>query len=285
MNRALFSSSLWLAAGLAACTFGDAEPTAPAPEQDAGSPVADAASEPPPAEAQAEAGGVPELSGLWAQLWVTSSFDTLPAIGQVVGTTLSINLVKLQQQGTSVSMHVDVCGVEVDSGTPAVKEVLTDAFVKALGPLQRTAELVAGENGWELRQPKHFELHGVKLSDAQNELLPVQADDPRVVDEDGDGKPGLTIRIAGLVDGEIYVVVRDIHETRAQVVSDKELKGLIDWTKDQNVLGSDNPILADNPTKSVPNSDASASYVRMLKVDSESNCVWLVSNHKALFGR
>lgn len=306
MIRRVRSSILLIAmaacASAAACKFGDDSDNEVLPATQDGGPDASAdvpetgepeAAQPEAAQPEAsdpdvgqpEAAVPPDLQGTWAQLWVTSSFDTLPAIGQVVGTTTSLNLVKMQQQGTALSMHVDVCTVKVDSGTQMVTEVLPEAFVKALGPLDRVAELKPGAQGWDFVQPTHIEPHSVNLTDPQNEALPTEPTDPRVVDGDGDGKPGLTILITGLIDGQIYVVVRDVHEVAGQVVSDTRIDGLIDWTKDQNVLGSDNAILASNPTKSVPNTDADKSYVRMLAVAAESDCPWLISNWQALFGR
>ena len=40
--------------------------------------------------------------------------------------------------------------------------------------------------------------------------LPGEADDPRVVDADSDGNPGVTVQVRGLIDGEVYMV-QDLH--------------------------------------------------------------------------
>ena len=72
--------------------------------------------------------------------------------------------------------------------------IIPDAFVAALPPFTRTGTYVeaGGEHTYAL--PRFYLVQGANLTDEANEALPTAPDDPRVYDQDGDGKPGMTLR-------------------------------------------------------------------------------------------
>ncbi len=225
----------------------------------------------------------PAIEGAWAQILFYASINDVPAVGKTNGSTTTVQRVTVERTGTSLTMKVEPCTIEVDNGTPVVATIIPDAFVRSLGITERTGSLVFEAGQWRYVQDRNLQLRGVKLEQPETDPLPTEGDDPQVWDQDEDGNPGVTVRITGITDGEVYVVQRDVHGLDGVVVGDR-MDGLADWNTEQVVLGSDNPIL-DMQTSVVKDPDASASYFRSTRVDASKTCEAIVAEKDQLFSR
>src|SRR5690606_14696021 len=119
-------------------------------------------------------------------------------------------------------------------------------FIAALGV--RSSPIVLRHDGaaWRYAADLGFEHVGYRAN-GRDEPLPRDAADPRVVDADGDGHPGATLRltIAGLADGELYVVQRGHSTLAGRVVARGQAAGRIDVRLfEQALLGADPGFLA-----------------------------------------
>jgi len=77
------------------------------------------------------------------------------------------------------------------------------------------------------------------------DALPTKADDPRVWDQDNDGKPGVTIVVTAPIKGDRYMVRRGIWKLSAST-ADKDflwLQGTLTYTIDQVALGATDQLL------------------------------------------
>jgi len=227
---------------------------------------------------------VPAVEGTWARKLVYAQVNDIPAVGQTTGSTDTLLRVTIKREGTSLSMVSEPCAILIDNGTPVVKTLIPDKFLKSLGPQQNSGSLAFEDGIWKYRQQRLLTLRGVKLTDPEAEALPTSGSDPRVWDQDSDDKPGVTVRITGLLDGDVYVVQRDAYALDGSITSDSTLDGLTDWASEQVVLGSDNPIL-NMQTKSVRSPNPTASWFRSTRIDPSMTCPAIVAQASTLFAR
>jgi hypothetical protein len=126
-------------------------------------------------------------------------------------------------------------------------------------------------------------VRGAKLTDVANEPLPTTSDDPRVFDQDLDGKPGVTVQVKGLLDGQIWLVQRGWQKGGCTLAG-TWCDGLLAWGDEQKILGADNPILKNpNPTKVHP--DATQSFFRSTRIQPGTTCADILAQRAQLFAR
>jgi hypothetical protein len=147
-------------------------------------------------------------------------------------------------------------------------------------------------------------------ADSAVATLPTSATDPSVVDEDGDGHPGITVNLNGaLVSGSLYTVQEQTTSVRAIAVAADRVEGSLAFSSIQSVLGSSPASLSDpttlvgaaltkpgttHPDPTPCNSsfamvkiaDASAGGVDGGSVDGGTvSCVWVRANEDQLFAQ
>jgi hypothetical protein len=131
----------------------------------------------------------------------------------------------------------------------------------------------------------------VELDDPMNETLPESAEDPRVIDQDGDGEPGMTVRVEGIISGDIYVAQRNWKVFCGDLVSGDEttgsedaprIAGNIRWGMDQRVLGASSGLL-NRQTDSVPHPDLARNTFEIVPIDPAWGCDDIEAHADALF--
>jgi hypothetical protein len=136
------------------------------------------------------------------------------------------------------------------SPEPAV--TFEPGFVGHAGPTSRTG---TWKSGTAFTLPKHYVLRGWKLGDGEaieSAALPMAKTDPRVVDGDKDGQPGITIKALGdLI--TLWVVERDSTELVAETVGEDRIEGYMSFTVEQFYVGPDSG--SNNIPKGVPEED------------------------------
>ena len=215
----------------------------------------------------------PDLSGRWAMVQVMPAISSLPIFGDVELTTISTALVDVEQQGTCLVLHDVYCFTDVQMNPPVVETRVPDRFIASLHPAPRAASLQETDGEWAFLQPFVTEVRGAVLADPEHDPLPRDASDPRVVDQDGDGQPGLTVSVAvaGLVAGDTYVVQRLRFALAGRIVDPDTIVGSIDWSSEQNVLAASDALLQ-IPTAYRPHPDAARHAFVMRRVDDEWTC-------------
>ncbi len=187
----------------------------------------------------------PDVSGLWVLVEVMPAVIDLPIVGPVEMTTITALLVRIEQVGNELTLERTYCFQEVRTTPPLVTTVIPDRFVASLGSSFVKAWLEETPEGWRFVQPLCVDVRGACLADPEHEGLPTEAADPRVVDQDGDGHPGLTIHVAlaGLLGGDAYVVNRTCTALEGWVLEDGSIYGAIQWSSEQNVIAARDPLL------------------------------------------
>jgi hypothetical protein len=210
----------------------------------------------------------PDLTGRWVMVQVMPAVAQLPFLGEVELTTVTAVFVDVEQRGTELVMQDTYCFTDVETEPPAIQSEVPQRFIDSLAPSPRRAELRLCSDGWHVVQPVYTEVRGATLADPETDPLPRDPYDPRVVDQDGDGHPGMTIpvTVAGLVHGDTYVVHRLRYSLDGKVIDANTVAGRIDWTSEQNVLAATDLILT-LPYSAAPHPDPTRHVFVMERVD------------------
>lgn len=213
---------------------------------------------------------LPDLSGVWSKKVVTTSVSRVPVVGKVTTETTTLQRVDVEQDGASIVMVNRVCDIDIESSVSAVRTIIPDTFVEAIGETRREARLTRRDDGVWLAAPKNHQILGARLRAPDSEHLPDQPDDARVRDEDNDGHPGVTVRVEGMISGELYVVHRGWDQFEGPV-DGSSIRGEVTWGQDQSVLDSSSIFLKKTPETN-PHPDSSRSTFEMRRLDQTQSC-------------
>lgn len=166
----------------------------------------------------------------------------------------------------------------------AIQTSVSDAATQAIQPESTPVE-VSGEPGaWEVARPATPTPVGIRLDDPVNESLPTDPDDPRIVDDDGDGQPGITveIRIGDSVE-ELYIARREIFAYDLVQDGPDTMTGTVTDSSEQLVIGATDPILEGSGGGWVQVPDLSYSPILLQRVDEDWDCDRLAAERDDLF--
>ncbi len=225
----------------------------------------------PLSEAQARGGRMPDIRGTWAQVQVTTARTEIPVVGTLETTTTSLLVTEIEREGADYVLTEQVCQIDLTGGSDAVETIISEAFAKGVSGQQRAIKWYRDGDALRYEQPKSWRASGVSTKNAATVKLPTSSDDPRVRDSDSDGNPGLTVKIRGAVDGEIYVAERSWSVLTGKMDGRGELHGSIKWYSEQSVLEATSIFLSDPPA-SVPTTAKSQNYFRMRKMAKGAGC-------------
>jgi hypothetical protein len=192
-----------------------------------------------------EPASLPDLSGRWAMVQVMPAMAVFPIFGDVELTTIVTALVDVEQTGGTLVLRDAYCFTDVQMNPPVATTRVPEQFMTSLHPVPRSAVLQPCDGGWRFIQPSVTEVRGAVLADPARDPLPTDAADARVIDQDGDGHPGLTVPVtmAGLVTGETYVVQRLRFALDGRLVGADTISGSIEWTSEQHVVAASDMLL------------------------------------------
>lgn len=218
----------------------------------------------------------PDLSGPWALFQVISEYWEAPLLGERARRIYQIAKIQIDQTGADLVLRSEaICLMTFDMGTSIVQISVTPAFLAAvqIGPV--SGRLVCEEDGIFLEIPEFIVVNGARLADPTSEPLPTSPEDPRVVDPDGDGKPGFTVRILGLIPGETYVVQRLRQGYKGALEGGELVRGTIAWEDEQVTLGASASFFL-IAGKGRPDPDPNRSFFVMRRIRGGETCAELV---------
>ncbi len=212
--------------------------------------------------------GTEDAAGRYAIVQTTVSKTKLPILSDVVATTRAVMLVDLDQDGNRLYGGGQLCHLQLTSTSSLVNTSFPKAFIRALPPIVFEAHLETRQDQPYLVSSRKTLVLGAHLDNPKNDKLPHSAEDSRVYDQDSDGHPGMTVRVSGVVSGEVYVVQR----SSTQMAGPKTRRGFaggVHFELEQNIVGASRSMLRRGPR---PIADSSASRFEMLKMPISANC-------------
>lgn len=221
------------------------------------------------------------LVGSYATRSTVATLQEVPLVGKVSSTATVLGLAEIDRGGGGLRMRARGCRVVIQ-GAPGVTTTIADAVPQSVAP-QETPLLLSREgDGVRWSRPEAVTLLGVRLTDPEREPLPTLDSDPRVVDQEGDGKPGVTVKImSALVSGEIYIVQRQ-RNALAGTVQGSDLVGLVSDRSEQSVIGASHPLLKQS-LMTEPDPDVNKSQVRLVRLAGSYDCTRAIAEEAALF--
>jgi hypothetical protein len=186
------------------------------------------------------------LSGTYIFIQRTTSITKIPVVSDVVATTRAVSIQTLHFDGTWLRGKGDLCSLDIESSSNLVKTTLPPAFRRAVPPIQVDARIVSENGVRRFVQASQTLVLGADLTDKETDALPSELGDKRITDDDGDGKPGVTVKVSGLVDGEIYLVQRSKSQLEGHATEDG-FHGKIRFSNEQKILDATRKVLRRDP--------------------------------------
>lgn len=161
---------------------------------------------------------------------------------------------------------------------------ISDAATRAIVPVDTPVEVSEVDGALRVVRPETPTPIGIEMDDPANETLPTDVDDPRIIDADGDGNPGVTstVRVTEDLQGEIYLARREIFLYDVTQESPDRLVGSITDSSEQLILGASNPAFL-TPAQWVQIDDPARNPVIWERVDEDWDCDRLAEERDTLF--
>ncbi len=223
--------------------------------------------------------------GLYAsRQYVSNRALTRPSNRYLRVRTTSVLLHNVRDSGDGLVVETRYCSVE-QAPLGRVRTSIGPAFVAAMPVWESSLAADPGdESPGAVRIAEHAMALGVDLDDPANDALPTDDDDPRVVDGDGDGRPGVTVEVDGFVSGQVYLVQRLVRGLRGTVGPDGRMTGTVIGAGDQVVIGASNGILKAFTPKFEHNPDPERNTFVWVPVPEDSTCESVLAGRDRLFG-
>jgi len=223
------------------------------------------------------------LTGTWAQRNCQNEhYQT--TLGGGDGTRVSIALITLTQTGLTVTESAKVCDLRVPPIT-GTQVTFPAAAINSIPQINTTKTLDKDAVGAKYETGTDPLIQLVAWNPSSNpasEALPTVPTDPRVYDQDSDGKPGATVLIdAGILGrGELYVVARAVMNLTGTVKSPTEISGTMHFTSEQVTLDASKPIFKATTTVT----EQAGSTFKKVKLPTTMTCDQVVSQENTFFG-
>ena len=223
--------------------------------------------------------------GLYAsRQYVSSRALTRPANRYLRVLTTNVLLHRVRESERGLTVESRYCSVE-QSPLGRVRTSLGPAFVAAMPAWETTLtadpEAEASEAVLLVEQVMVL---GATLEDPATDPLPTDSEDPRVTDPDGDGHPGMTVEVEGLVSGQVYLVQRLVRGLRGEIDVDRRFTGTVTGTADQVVIGASNAILKTFTPRFEHNPDPERNTFVWVPVADDATCDRVLADRVLLFG-
>lgn len=162
---------------------------------------------------------------------------------------------------------------------------LSDAATQAIEPPPTPVMVDVVDDVLRIRRAATPTPVGIRLDDPANEPLPDDPDDPRIVDDDGDGRPGITVTIQVGEDltGELYIARREIFAYEAFLVEQDTLSGVVTDDSEQLIIGVSDPVFAGSGADWEQNPDLSKSPIILKRIAEDWDCDRLAAERDMLF--
>ncbi len=210
-----------------------------------------------------------DYSGRWVMAQLTTTVAEVPVVGKIYATSRLVTLHDLVHEGERLSGAGQICRLELDSGSRLVKTILPAAFIRSLPRPMIDATVKIDDGLIKFSQKKQTIVVGAELKRPHKDKLPTSPKDSRVRDQDGDDKPGVTIKIDGIVSGDIYVAQRTWTRLKGTKRVDESFQGNVSFGNEQSILEATSSLLEDAPeAKPLPDK----SWFRLMRVSKDATC-------------
>lgn len=180
----------------------------------------------------------PDLKGTWDVQYRSTTEWTLPVIGKTRQQIRVSSHWSIKQEGLGFTVNESICSLEFHHSSPLLKFSFNEKLAQHLSGQQYTGRLRRGDAGWFIQtdsKTRHSGYVAGKTLERELETIP----ETDWVDADGDGFPGLTIRLQGVVQGDLTALQRDTIRFEGKWnPSPPSVEGVVDWRWTRRLLAS-----------------------------------------------
>jgi len=222
--------------------------------------------------------GADDLVGRWAHFDAVAYEDDVFR-SYIISTGFSdIELRDGVLWNTQRFCHADM---ENDQG---IETSISDEATSAIIPVDTPLEVSAEDGRLRVERPATPTPIGIALEDPATDVLPTDPDDPRIIDSDGDGFPGVTahIKISEDLEGDLYLARREIFAYDVTEQTPDRFEGSITDRSEQLIIGATDDIFL-TPAQWVQHPDPARNPVIWQRVDESWDCQQLALERNDLF--
>lgn len=247
---------------------------------------------------EVDAGGLEDwdLAGAGPLTGIFALEVTLKAEAVIELESRQLLRLRLLQHGTELRQKATLCDLSFPSLPGIIELELPQALQRLLRSraLESEGEFLGGTDPVGASYEPVLEplVVGSQLDDPRNDEMPTEPSDPRVIDEDGDEQPGVTLGVHVVVCDEpeqMYVTLRLFNELTGTVEDLNTITGDVTPQLDQIVLGTSHECVA--PAASIKVDLVPGSTFRAVRVDDRDadgdgnvSCDEITAAAPALFG-
>ena len=221
------------------------------------------------------------IDGHYAHYDVVAYIAETP-LGPMRTFIISYGFTDFTLQGDDLVESDRFCHAEHKADQPFVSS-FSDAATQAIKPRTAVVDVFQEDGRWKVWRPATPTLIGI---DGDPDLpLSMDPEDPHINDDDGDGKPGVTVNMTlyGFIKAELYIARREIFQNDLTLYPDGSLRGHVEDESEQLVIGATLRIL-DQPNNPPQVDDPSLSPIILIPVpDDLDTCDELMASRDALF--
>lgn len=220
-----------------------------------------------------------ELVGRWAHFDVVAYED-----GLLKTLIISYGFNDFELVDGRIVDSASFCFAEQRTDQP-IQTSIADAATQAIRPPSTPVEIDLVDGMLRIRRAATPTPVGIALADPTVDSLPADPADPRIVDADGDGKPGITvsIRVTDALTGELYIARLEIFAWEGRLVTADRIEGQVTDTSQQLVIGASDPMFATAGSDWVQYPDRAKSPIVLVRVDDSWDCERLADERDRIF--
>lgn len=231
------------------------------------------------------------VEGRYAHYDIVAYYSDMGLMGVFKNLIISYGFTTFEQESGKLKITDRFCHSEQISNqnfTTTVPDTLTQAII----PDSTFMEIKQAEDGsFYLYRPQTPTLLGIEYEDPYNTPLPesIKPDDPRLVDADKDGFPGVTVFIDMFNKTEkLYIARREIFAFEASLMESGNIEGVVHDNSEQLIIDATS-LLLKNQTgewlqfRGENGDDYSLSPILLVPIDESYDCVRLMQERDSFF--
>ena len=196
---------------------------------------------------------------------------------------ISYGFTDLSMKDGSLMATESFCHAE-HRGDQPIETTISDAATSAIKPIAAKVDVSLRNGKLHLQRPPTPTGIGIEFADPANDTLPTDPNDPRTVDDDGDGNPGITvhIKVTEEFQGDLYIARREIFQYEVTQQKNLSLIGTVTDNSEQLIIGASNPIFITR-AEWIQVPDLNKSPIVLVPVEQSWDCEKLMTQSTEIF--
>lgn len=215
-------------------------------------------------------------------------FDVVSYVGKLFGPIklksriISYGITEFYQQNGKLITKDRFCFSDYAANLPFQSKT-SDEFTRAIIPKDIEMEVMQTNAEVLIHRPETPTLLGVKLNH-YTEDFPSDPNDPRYIDADQDGKPGVTVNLTmgNFFNEELYIARKEIFSYDVKKLKNGILAGVVRDRSQQYIIGAskENLVKENNPIQEM---DLEQSPIYLIPMKQKLNCDELKAQRNLYF--